>query len=454
MKKSSLDLTQGNIVKQILIFAVPILLSQIFQNLYNSIDSIVVGRCVGMTALAAVTASGDISHLLIGFFTGLSAGSGVLFSRYFGSKQYDKLHDAIHTALLVAVIAGLVLTVVGISATPVLLELAKCPEDVFEESILYLRIYLIGVLFTSVYNLAAGVLRSVGDSKNPFWYLVIASLTNIVLDIVFVVFFKMGVAGVAIATVIAQLSSVILVFAKMLHTDDVYRVVLRDLKIDRGMLLEVLRLGLPAAVQSSLIAVSNLFVQRYINGFGAAALAGSGAAKKLDQYVGMLSQSLGLAITTFVSQNVGAGLYERAFKGIRNVMIMGFVVIAVLGIPVNYFAEFLLRMFTTDEEALKYGAMMLHIMMPLYYFQTLHQIFSNTVRGFGKSTVTMLTSILGLICCRQLYLALAMLIRYEVGNVFFAHPFGWVCSALFAMTYYWFAIRRPYNQAQRRAGKR
>lgn len=447
-----MDLTQGNIVKQIILFTLPILLGQIFQNLYNSVDSIVVGNYVGTTALAAVTSSSDISQLIVGFFTGLSTGSGVLFSRYFGSRDNAKLHDAIHTALLFAVILGVIMAAVGIIIAPFLLNVVECPDDVYGEALDYLRIYLIGVLFTSMYNVASGVLRAVGDSRHPFYYLVASSCTNIVLDLVFVVLFKMGVAGVAIATIISQLISVILAFHNMMMTNDVHKLVVKDLKIDGGMLKEVLTLGLPAAIQSCLISISNLFVQRYINEFGSAAMAGTGAAKKIDKYAGMVAQCLGLSITTFISQNVGANRYDRAFKGIRTVMLMGFVAVAFFGIPIYFFADTFMRLFTSDANALVYGVGMITVMMPLYYFQTLHQVFSNAVRGFGKSTVVMFTSVFGLIICRQIFLAISMKINHVIENVFWAYPVGWGCAALFAFTYYYFVIRRPYNKAHPKKG--
>ena len=329
MKNSSRDLTQGNILKELLLFALPILAGQIFQNLYNSVDSIVVGQAVGMTALAAVSASSDISMLLIGFFTGLSTGAGVLFARYFGAGDRKNLHDAIHTALAFSLIAGTVIALLGIVFTPQLLALMNCPEDVFGEAAEYLRIYLAGILFTSIYNVGSGVLRAVGDSRTPFVYLVASSCCNIVLDLLLVAAFGMGVEGAAVATVVSQLLSVGLVFRRMLCTRDVYRLELKDLKLHGAMLREILRLGLPAAIQSSLIGLSNLFIQRYINSFGSAAMAGMGAGKKIDRFVGMAAQCLGLAAATFVSQNVGARREDRAFRSIRTccVLCTGYVLV-------------------------------------------------------------------------------------------------------------------------------
>jgi putative MATE family efflux protein len=337
---------------------------------------------------------------------------------------------------------------VGIIVSPLLLKMVDCPDDVYDEALQYLRIYLVGVLFTSMYNVASGVLRAVGDSRRPFIYLVITSVTNIVLDIAFVVVCGMGVEGVALATIISQLISVFLVFRTMLTTDDVNKLVIKDLRINSKMLGEVLSLGLPAAIQTCLTAFSNLFVQRYINGFGSSAMAGVGAAKKIDKYVGMVAQSIGLTTTTFISQNVGADKYDRAFRGVRVVMLLGFGTVAAIGIPIYYFAEVFLRIFTSDAEAIRYGAMMVHVMMPLYYLQTLHHLFGNVVRGFGKSSIALVTTVLGLIGCRQIFLAISMGINHTVTNVFWAYPVGWAGSAIFAVTYYMIKIRIPYNKGE------
>lgn len=445
----SVDMTEGSVVYQVIMFAIPILLGQIFQSLYNSVDSIVVGNFVGVTALAAVTSSSDISHLIVGFFTGLSTGSGVLFSRYFGSKNYGKLHDAIHTGITFSIILGVIMTVLGIAGAPLILRFVGCPEDVYPQALQYLRVYLVGILFTSMYNVASGVLRSVGDSNSPFYYLVISSVTNIVLDLVFVCVFGLGVIGVAIATVISQLVSVILVLTKMMRTSDVYRLVPNELHINKELLLEVMALGLPAAIQTCMIATSNLVVQRYLNSFGSAAMAGAGAAKKIDKYVGIIGQSLGLTIATFVSQNMGAGKPERAFQGIRSVMALSFGTIVILGIPIYYNADFFLRIFTSEAAAIEYGVLMVHVIMPFFYVQSLHQIFGNAVRGFGKSIVTMCTTIFGLIVCRQIFLAITMSMDYRIENVFLGYPVGWFCSAALAMGYYLTTVRLPYNRGKR-----
>ncbi len=446
MKKTSMNLTEGNITRQLIVFMLPILVGQIFQNLYNSVDSIVVGNAVGTTALAAVSASADISHLLTGFFTGFSTGGGVLISRCFGARDEEKMKKALHTLISFSIIIGVGIAAIGILLTPVLLKVVECPDDVFMEASEYLRIYLIGVLFTAIYNVGSAILRAVGDSKRPFYFLIISSIVNIILDILLVVVLKMGVAGAAWATIIAQALSVILVYTKLLRTNDIYRLVPAELRhMDGGILKEIINLGFPAAIQASLVSISNLFVTRYINTFGSSAMAGIGAAKKIDRFVGMAGQSLGLAASTFVSQNVGAKKIGRAYKGIRVCLIVCAAYMLTVGIVVYSCSNFFIRLFTPDEAAIAYGISMVHIMMPCYYFQMANQIFSNAVRGFGKSFVVMLCSIFGMIGCRQLFLFISMHINYRVENIYIGYPVGWAFAALFVMIYYFVVIKKKYK---------
>ena len=444
MKKSSSDLTKGNVARQLLMFALPILMGQILQNLYNSVDAIVVGRSVGKTALAAVSASADITHLIVGFFTGLSTGAGILFARTFGAKDYKKLHDAIHTAVTFSVILGIIMAALGVLLTPLLLRIVACPADVWQEADAYLRIYFIGILFTAIYNIGAGVLRSVGDSRNPFLYLMVSSAVNIVMDLLLVVVFPLGVQGAAIATIVSQLLSVVLVFRRLLKSEDVYRLYVKDLHIDHKLLMEILDLGIPAAIQASLISISNMFVSRYINSFGSDAMAGIGAAKKVDKFVGMVAQSIGQAIATFIGQNFGANRLDRAFKSIRVAILFNLCYILVIGSVIYCNAESFVWVFTTDANAVLFGVEMIHTMMPLYFMQSLNQIFANTVRGFGKSRVVMLCSIFGMIVCRQIFLAISMHIDWNVRNIYLGYPFGWTCAALLVFLYYYFKIHRKY----------
>lgn len=443
LKKSSVDLTEGVVYKQLIVFAVPILLGQIFQNLYNSVDSIVVGRIVGKTALAAVSASADISNLLISFFTGLSTGAGVLFAKCFGAKEYDDLHKATHTAIAFSLILGVLLSAVGVAATSWLLRIVDCPADVFAEAEIYLKIYLFGSLFTVLYNVEAALLRSIGDSGSPFRYLVISSCANVVLDFVFVGIFKIGVAGAAAATVLSQLLSVVMATYKMLRTEDVYKLVLKDLRIDARILYELLRLGVPAAFQTSLISISNLFVQRYINAFGSSAIAGIGVAKKIDRFAGLASNSIGLSLMTFIGQNVGANKKSRAIHGLHVSLIICLIYVVIVGVPLYLFAPAFVRIFSTDAETVMYGVAMVQTMMPLYFTQVANNIYANAVRGFGKSSAVMILSLIGMVGVRQLFLAVSMNMSWDVKNIYYAYPISWAAAALLVILYYLVTIRRP-----------
>jgi len=442
MKKTSMDMTEGSILRLIAVFSFPLLMGQLFQNLYNSVDSIIVGQFVGITALAAVTSCSDISMLLVGFFNGLSVGAGVLFSRYFGAKNNDLLHRSIHTAIAFCLLLGVAMTAAGILLTPQLLRLVDCPPDVYGQASAYLRIYFVGVLFTSLYNVGSGVLRAVGDSRSPFIYLVISSVTNIALDLIFVVLLRLDVYGVAIATVIAQMCSVALVFRRLMRAQDVYRLELRDLRIDKKILVQVVSLGLPTAIQSAIISSSNLFVQRYVNAFGSSAMAGIGVGKKVDKFLMMISQALGWTSTTFVSQNLGAGKRGRVSAGIRTCVLLGAAAMLAIGIPIYIFAPMVVRLFTKNISAVSYGVDMVRVMSPFYIVNMLNTVFAGAIRGYGKSQAVMISSIMGMVVMRQIFLAISMSINHSVVNVYYGFPLGWACSMVLTVGYYFLMLKK------------
>lgn len=443
-KRDSVNLTQGPILRQIVLFAIPLLLGQLFQQLYNSVDSIVVGRFVGTTALAAVSSSGDISMLLTGFFVGFSSGASVVFGRAFGANKLDKLHDAIHTALLFSVLIGVAIALLGIVCTPLLLRLVNCPDDVWVESDRYLRVYLIGVLFTSVYNVGAGVLRAVGDSRNPLIFLIISSVTNIVLDLCFVAWLGWGVMGVAVATVISQFTSVFLVIRKMLVTEDVYKLIPADLRIKKELLGEILNMGLPAAVQASLLSISNMIVQRNINGFGSTVMAGAGVGKRIDRFCGLIPHCVGMALAVFASQNIGARQYARVYRSVRTCVIICTVFTVLLWIPTFAFTHEVSSIFTKDEAAIAIAVRMVRVMMPFYLFQGLFQVYSGVLRSFGRSRAVMILSLVGMIGFRQLYLAVALALDHRIEHVFLCFPVGWIAAAALMFVDYRSKVRRVY----------
>lgn len=435
------DMTQGNIAWQLIAFSVPIAIGQILQDLYNSFDSIVVGKYVGYTALSAVTNSSMITQFLTGFFTGLSIGAGVVFSRYFGGKHYRRLHTAIHTSLLFSLILGAVMTLAGIALTPLLLRMVGCPQDVWALAEEYLRVYFIGILFTSIYNIGAGVLRSVGDTLHPLYYLFASTVVNIALDYLLVGYLRWGIIGAAVATVCAQGLSVVLVMRQMRRTNDVYQLVWSDLEIDKAMLGEIIRIGVPSGVQSSLLSISNLFVQRYINSFGSQASAGFGASSRIEAFVSVACIALGQTITTFVAQNCGAGKEKRATEGITWCLLLNAIYLVVMGVPVWINAEKLVRIFTDDPTAIAYGVQRVRITTPCYVFWALYSVYSGIARGFGYSTTVMLLSLIGMVGVRQVFLAVAMSIEHNAAFVMVAYPVGWCAAGILVILYYYLHIR-------------
>lgn len=444
-KSNSMNLSQGSIFRSLLLFSLPLLVGQVFQTLYNSVDSIVVGNAVGTAALAAVTASGSIASVLSGFFNGLSAGTTVLFARHFGAGDYNKLKRSIHTAIPYSLILGAVMALLGVIFTPQLLRLVSCPEDVYQQALLYLRIYLVGVLFTSIYNVAAGVLRAVGDSRSPFYYLVISSLLNIVLDILFVVAFQMGVLGVAFATVLAQFVSVVLAVCKMGQLPESYRFRFKEMAMDGSLLRQINSLGLPSGLQNSVIFLSAIFIQRYINQFGSAAIAGVGAGMRIDQFAGMPCHSLGLAMTTYIGQNVGARRYDRTHKGIGISVAMVAVIVGVLAVPMYIFAPSLARIFGSDPAMIEVCTVFLRTILPLYFFMGLNGLAGCIIRGYGYSLIAMIISIFGIVVVRQVWLAVTMGMNPVITNIFVGYPIGWIASVVPALVFYLLVIRKRYR---------
>ncbi|MCD8014894.1 MAG: MATE family efflux transporter [Lachnospiraceae bacterium] len=450
MKRSennAMDLTQGDILTSLAWFAAPILIGQLLQTLYNSVDSIVVGQFVGTSALAAVTASATITQFFVGFFNGMAAGASVVFARNFGAGQYSTLKESIHTAMAFSLLLGLIIMGLGVIAAPQLLYLVSCPEDVYAEALVYLRIYMGGALFMSLYNVGAAVLRSVGDSRSPFWYLVISSSMNIVLDVLLVKGFQMGVAGVAVATVIAQFTSAALAFRKMMQSDVRYRFSFRELKILGNLLGEIVRMGLPAGIQACVTSLSSMFLQRYINGFSSAAIAGIGSAMRIDQFAGMPCNALGLAMTTYIGQNLGAKKPERARKGVRLSLAAAFTMVVVVGIPSYFFAEELVGIFSSDPEVIQYGAGMLHVIMPVYLVMGFQMLFGGIIRGYGYSQETMCITLGGIVVVRQLWLAVALHFDHNIKWIYWGYPIGWGVTALLMLLFYLFVIlKKPLSE--------
>ena len=436
-RKKDVDMTQGNITRHIISFALPLLIGNIFQQLYNTVDTWVVGNYVSNEAFSAVGTVGPIINMLIGFFMGLSSGAGVVISQYYGAKRHQEVHDTVHTAMVMTLIMGVAFTAIGLAMTPFMLRLMNTPENVMPESTAYLTIYFSGILGLMIYNIGAGILRAVGDSQRPFYFLVVCAVINTVLDLLFVLVFHMGVEGVALATVIAQSTSALLVVITLTKTDTCIKLRLRDLKISFAMLGKIFRVGIPAAIQMAITSFSNIFVQSYINYFGDNCMSGWTAYAKIDQLLFLPMQSIALASTTFVGQNLGCNQVERAKKGVSQSLLIAIISTVVLMIPVMVFASPVVAFFNSKAEVVEIGTMLLHWLSPFYVLCCFNQIYSGALRGAGNSRAPMVIMLSSFVVFRQVYLFIMAQICNEIIPIAMSYPAGWLlCSTLTAIYYH------------------
>lgn len=431
------DMTQGSTTRHLVRFALPLLAGNLFQQLYNMVDTWVVGNFVSNEAFSAVGTVTPIINTLIGFFLGMSSGAGVVISQYYGAHRPEKVREAVHTAMLLTVIMGVVFTGVGIAMTPLMLELMKTPAEVAPDQAAYLTIYFAGIMGLLLYNMGSGILRAVGDSQRPFYFLLVSAGVNTALDLLFVLKFGMGVEGVAYATIIAQAVSAALTIAVLIGYDGSVKLSLRDLRIHWRMLKKIVAVGIPAALQMAITAFSNVFVQGYINHFGADCMSGWTAYTKIDQLVILPVQSLSLASTTFVGQNLGVGNVERAKGGVRRALYLSFAVTAVLLVPVLTLAPDMTAFFNSKPEVVSYGALLLRLLSPFYFFFCINQIYSGALRGSGNSQVPMFIMLGSFVVFRQIYLyVMAHFISNEIVPIAMGYPAGWfVCSAVTLLYY-------------------
>lgn len=431
------DMTKGSISRHLINFALPLMVGNLFQQLYNMVDTWVVGNYVSNEAFSAVGTVTPIINTLIGFFLGLSSGAGVVISQYYGAQREEKVKQAVHTSLLLTLLLGVVFTVVGIVMTPMMLRLMKTPAEVAPEQAAYLTIYFAGVMGLLVYNMGSGILRAVGDSRRPFYFLLVSAVLNTGLDLLFVLRFGMGVEGVAYATVIAQGVSAVLTLWVLARAEGSIRLELRSLRLTWRVLQQIIAVGIPAALQMAVTAFSNVFVQGYINYFGADCMSGWTAYTKVDQLVILPVQSIAMAGTTFVGQNLGVGDTPRAKKGVRIALYLSFAVTAVLLVPVLLLAPDLTAFFNSKAEVVSYGALLLRLLSPFYFFFCINQIYSAALRGAGNSQMPMWIMLGSFVVFRQIYLYItAHFIANEIVPIALSYPAGWfVCSAATLLYY-------------------
>ena len=436
-KNKAADMTQGSIARHLLSFAFPLLLGNIFQQLYNTVDTWVVGNFASNEAFSAVGSVGPIINVLIGLFMGLSTGAGAVISQFYGAKHTEHVREAVHTSVMLTLVLSIVFTFVGILFTPGMLRLTKMPSNVMPEAVTYLRIYFAGITGLLFYNMGAAILRSVGDTRRPFYFLVVSALLNSVLDLVFVVGFRMGVAGVAWATILAQGISAVLVLRSLARSEDSIRLELKRLRIHWDVLKKIFRVGIPAALQLAVTSFSNVFVQSYINHFGHNFMSGWTAYSKINQIIILPMQSISLAITTFVGQNLGAGLPQRAKKSVGTAFLLSAGTALVLMIPVMVFAPQLVGFFNPNKDVIGFGTLLLRRIAPFYLVYCVHDTLGGALRGAGNGKVPMMVTLGCLVGFRQVYLyVMANYICNEVIPIAMSFPAGWVLSSAIVLIYF------------------
>lgn len=436
-RTTDVDMTEGSIVKHLISFAIPLLIGNLFQMMYNMVDTWVVGRFVSDAAFSAVGTLGSVTNLMIGFFIGLTSGAGVVISRFFGAKSYDKVKDTVNTSIILTGVLCVLFTALGLALIPVFLLILDMPQDVGAEAVTYLSIWFSGLSGLMIYNMGSAIMRAVGDSRRPFIYLVVAAVTNTVLDLVFVIVFKWGVAGVAIATIIAQGLSAVLTVVSLCRNESCVRISFKGMRFHTPIFKEILVIGLPAALQMTITSFSNIFVQSYINFFGKEVMGGWTAYTKIDQIILLPMQSLALASTTFVGQNIGQNQVKRAEKGANTALIISLISTGILIIPVMLFSGTFVSIFNKNPDIIANGTLFLRWLTPFYLFWCVNQIYSGALRGVGKSTGPMIIMLSSFVAFRQTYLfVVSNYISNTILPIAMGFPAGWALSAIVTIIYY------------------
>ena len=436
MAAKTRDLTEGGIKRVLLSFAAPLFLSQLFQQLYNSADAVIVGNFLGKEALAAVSSSGPLIHLFIGFFNGAATGAGVVISRYFGAQDRDRVRKAIHTNVLFSLLCGLFLSGVGVLLTPYILRWMGTDPSVLPQSEAYFRWYFAGAAAIVMYNALKGILTALGDSRRPLYYLIFSSVLNVILDLIFVGLLKGGVAAAAIATGLSQGISALLCLIHLLEKDQIYTLKARELRIDGPVLQEIVKIGLPTGVQMSVISIANVLVQKNINSFGADAMAACGSYAKVEGFVFLPITCFSLALTTFISQNLGARKLDRVRAGSRFGLLSAVLAAETIGVIIFFFGPQLISLFNSDPAVLAIGQKQCRIESLFFCMLALSHTVAGICRGAGKATVPMLV-MLGIWCVLRItYITVAMQISHDIRLLFWAYPLTWTISAAIFFLYY------------------
>ena len=443
MAQTTQPMTQGAIWKRITYFALPILLGNLFQQMYNTADSLIVGNFLGKNALAAVSSTGSLIFMLIGFLSGISIGAGVVVARYYGGSKEEELRMAVHTTVAFGLVAGVVMTAVGVGLSPQILRWMDTPENVMYNSQLYLSIYFMGSLGSVMYNICVGILQAVGDSRHPLYYLIVSSVVNVVLDLFFIAVLGMGVDGAALATIIAQYISAALCLWRLLRVKESYRVELRSIRFHWEMLKRVVRFGLPSGIQNSIIAIANVVVQSNINHFGDAAMAGVGAYSKIEGFGFLPITSFTMAMTTFVGQNLGANEIDRAKRGARFGTLVSVLMAELIGVAVFALAPLLIAAFDTSPDVIAYGVEKSRTSGLFYFLLAFSHAMASILRGAGKAMVPMFVMMVCWCIIRVAFLAIAVPMTGDIQMVYWVYPLTWFLSSV---TFLWYYRRMDWSR--------
>ena len=440
-------ITEGSIFGQLLLFFFPILFGTFFQQLYNTADAMVVGRFVGKQALAAVGGStSTLINLLVGFFVGLSSGATVVISQFYGARKADKVHWAVHTSIAFSVIGGIIFMIVGQVGSPWALEAMKTPEDVMGHAVVYIRIYFLGIIVNLVYNMGAGILRAVGDSRRPLYFLIASCFTNIILDVLLVAVLGMGVAGAALATITSQLLSAVLVVLALMKTDDMYKLEWKKVRIDQRMLQRIVRIGIPAGMQSVMYNISNVIIQAGVNTLGTDNVTAWATYGKVDGLYWMMINALGISVTTFVGQNFGAGRLDRVRKGAGACMVIGVALTASVGVVLYNGGHLLVELFTTDQQVQAISMDLLHFMVPTFITYIAIEILSGTLRGVGDAWMPLIITGIGVCAVRVLWIMFVLPHYHTIIGAAFCYPLTWsLTTVAFVIYYYFFSSLRRWK---------
>lgn len=443
-------ITEGVIWKQLLLFFFPILFGTLFQQLYNAVDAAIVGRFVGKEALSAVGGgTGTVINLLVGFFVGLASGASVVISQYYGAKKAEMVDYAVHTVIAFSIVGGVVMMVGGILAAPAILTAMDTPADVLDPAVLYIRIYFAGTIGNLIYNVGSGILRAAGDSRRPLYFMIASCLTNMVLDMVLVVFFDLGVAGAAVATICSQALSAALVLLVLTRTRDVHHLELGRIRFDKRMFRRIIRIGLPTGLDSVMYSISNVIIQIAVNGQGTDTAAAWTVYGKLDAVFWMTISAFGISITTFVGQNYGAGKTDRARRGIRCCLGMSFATVFLLSLVFGFGCRGIYSLFTSDLEVLRIGTQITRFLAPVYFTYVCVEILPSALRGVGDCWVPALICLGGICLIRILWIMAAVPRKPEIGTIIFSYPLTWVITSVLFIVYYCFfskiRIVRPHE---------